>query len=52
MQPRQLPSEKAADRRVQKTRNALRLAMMELMVDTGWDAMEIQMLCELSLIHI
>lgn len=34
------------DRRVQKTRDALRKALMELMVDTGWEAMEVQMLCE------
>ena len=43
--PKPLP-EKPMDRRVQRTRDALRGALMGLMVDIGWDAIEVQMLCE------
>lgn len=34
------------DRRVLRTREALRVAMLSLMVERGWDAIEIQQLCE------
>jgi AcrR family transcriptional regulator len=33
------------DRRVLRTREALRVALMELMVEVGWDGMEVQTLC-------
>lgn len=35
-----------ADRRVLRTREALRVAMMRLMVARGWDAIDVQALCE------
>ena len=34
------------DRRVQRTRDALRDAMMALMLERGWDAIDVQTLCE------
>lgn len=34
------------DRRVQRTRDALRLAMMQLMTESGWDGIDVQSLCE------
>lgn len=34
------------DRRIQRTRDALRVALMQLMVDVGWDAIDVQSLCE------
>lgn len=34
------------DRRILRTRDALRVAMMQLMVERGWDAIDIQSLCE------
>lgn len=36
----------AVDRRVQRTRGALRDAMMALMLERGWDAIDVQTLCE------
>ena len=36
---------KAVDRRVQRTRDALRDALMALMLERGWDAMDVQTLC-------
>ena len=42
-----LPADaKAVDRRVQRTRDALRDAMMALMLERGWDAIDVQTLCE------
>ena len=38
----------ALDRRVQRTREALRVAMMSLMVERGWDGVDVQSLCELA----
>lgn len=46
MPPEKPLPEKTMDRRVQRTRDALRGALMELMMDVGWDAIEVQMLCE------
>ena len=34
------------DRRVQRTRDALREAMMQLMVECGWDAIDVLTLCD------
>ena len=34
------------DRRVQRTRDALRTALMALMVERGWDAVDVQALCD------
>ena len=34
------------DRRVQRTRDALREAMMALMTENGWDGIDVQTLCE------
>jgi AcrR family transcriptional regulator len=34
------------DRRIQRTRDALRVAMMQLMTESGWDGIDIQTLCE------
>ena len=34
------------DRRIQRTRVALREALMALMVERGWDAIDVQALCE------
>lgn len=34
------------DRRVVRTRNALRAALMDLMVERGWDAIDVQALCD------
>lgn len=34
------------DRRVLRTRNALRTALMGLMVERGWDAIDVQALCD------
>jgi AcrR family transcriptional regulator len=39
-------SVQAVDRRVQRTRDALRVALMQLMVECGWDAIDVQTLCE------
>jgi AcrR family transcriptional regulator len=36
----------ALDRRIQRTRLALRDALMQLMVERGWDAIDVQTLCE------
>jgi AcrR family transcriptional regulator len=36
----------AVDRRIQRTRDALREALMDLMVECGWDAIEVQTLCD------
>lgn len=36
----------SVDRRVLRTRNALRAALMELMVERGWDAIDVQALCD------
>lgn len=36
----------AADRRVQRTRSALREALMALMAERGWDAIDVQVLCD------
>lgn len=36
----------AADRRVQRTRSALREALMTLMAERGWDAIDVQALCD------
>ena len=46
MPPSKPPVTKPLDRRVQRSRDALRGALMELMVELGWDAIEVQMLCE------
>ncbi len=40
------PTAFAVDRRVQRTRDALRVALMQLMVDVGWDAIDVQSLCQ------
>jgi AcrR family transcriptional regulator len=37
---------KPVDRRIQRTRNALREALMALMVERGWDAIDVQALCD------
>lgn len=34
------------DRRVLRTRSALRTALMALMVERGWDAIDVQLLCD------
>jgi AcrR family transcriptional regulator len=34
------------DRRVQRTRDALRTALLALMVERGWDAVDVQALCD------
>lgn len=34
------------DRRVRRTRDALRTALMTLMVERGWDAVDVQALCD------
>lgn len=39
-------SAEVLDRRVQRTRDALRVAMMQLMMEIGWDGIEVQTLCE------
>lgn len=39
------PTIAAADRRVLRTREALRIALMRLMVEVGWDSIEVQTLC-------
>lgn len=44
--PDQPLAETTLDRRVQRTRDSLEAAMMGLMVDIGWDAIEVQLLCE------
>lgn len=44
-----LPASKEVDRRVQRTRDALRdalMALMALMLDRGWDAIDVQTLCD------
>lgn len=33
------------DRRIERTREALRLAMIELMLERGWDGIDVQALC-------
>ncbi len=42
------PTHKPApvDRRVQRTRDALRTALMALMVERGWDTIDVQALCD------
>ena len=40
------PSIDCLDRRVQRTRDALRVALMHLMVEVGWDAIDVQSLCQ------
>ena len=35
-----------ADRRIQRTRDALRVALMELMAERGWEAIDVLALCE------
>jgi AcrR family transcriptional regulator len=35
----------ALDRRVERTREALRIALMDLMVERGWDGIDVQTLC-------
>jgi AcrR family transcriptional regulator len=44
--PRQRNAGVTVDRRVQRTRDALRVAMMDLMVERGWDAIDVQTLCD------
>ncbi len=39
-------SDAVVDRRVQRTRDALRVALMQLMVDVGWDGIDVQALCQ------
>jgi AcrR family transcriptional regulator len=34
------------DRRIQRTRDALREALMQLMVECGWDAIDVRTLCD------
>lgn len=47
MPKRSLPEPAApVDRRIQRTRNALRAALMTLMVERGWDAIDVQALCD------
>lgn len=46
MTHRPTPSAQPLDRRVQRTRDALREALMALMVERGWDAIDVQTLCE------
>lgn len=46
MPPRKSLETKPLDRRVQRSRDALRSALMALMAEVGWDAIEVQMLCE------
>jgi AcrR family transcriptional regulator len=36
----------SVDRRVQRTRDALRTALLALMVERGWDALDVQALCD------
>ena len=40
------PEPPRVDRRVLRTRGALRDALLELMVERGWDGVDIQSLCE------
>ncbi|WP_395699416.1 TetR/AcrR family transcriptional regulator [Aquabacterium sp.] len=44
--PRRTSTDDIVDRRVQRTRNALRSALMDLMVERGWDAIDVQTLCD------
>lgn len=37
---------RAPDRRVRRTREALRIALLDLLVERGWDAIDVQSLCE------
>lgn len=46
MSIRSTAGDAAPDRRVQRTRNALRSALMALMVERGWDAIDVQALCD------
>nr|WP_295773741.1 TetR/AcrR family transcriptional regulator [Rhodoferax sp.] len=39
-------SVEVVDRRIQRTRDAIREAMMALMVERGWDAIDVQTLCD------
>lgn len=45
MNTRSSASAAVVDRRVQRTRDALRSALMHLMVEVGWDAIDVQLLC-------
>ena len=45
MKPRLPTGVDVIDRRVQRTRDALREALMHLMVECGWDAIDVQTLC-------
>lgn len=44
--PRTAPSDANPDRRVLRTREALRHALMALMGERGWDEIDVQSLCE------
>jgi AcrR family transcriptional regulator len=46
MKARYPASIEIVDRRIQRTREALREAMMELMVERGWDAIDVSALCD------
>jgi AcrR family transcriptional regulator len=41
-----MPSDRLPDRRVQRTHDALRDALLVLMVERGWDAIDVQALCD------
>jgi AcrR family transcriptional regulator len=40
------PAPRAPDRRSQRTRDALRDALLELMAELGWEDVSVQNLCE------
>jgi AcrR family transcriptional regulator len=46
MKTRLPASAEVVDRRVQRTRDALRQALMQLMVECGWDAIDVRSLCD------
>lgn len=46
MQNRSSTKPVTVDRRVHRTRHALLMAMMDLMVERGWDAIDVQGLCD------
>lgn len=46
MKARYPASIEIVDRRIQRTREALREAMMDLMVERGWDAIDVSALCD------
>ncbi|WP_077592178.1 TetR/AcrR family transcriptional regulator [Polaromonas sp. A23] len=46
MKSRLPASVEVLDRRIQRTRDALREALMQLMVECGWDAIDVQTLCD------